>query len=203
MHTYKKEKKEEEKNERITKTVPIKGKKIKKIEKNEVNTFEIKENDYPSLIKNVKRPNFTEDEILEMKNDFNNLDINNEGKIKPSFLLIFVEKNEDFKKKTPIYYQALKELNTKENNLNGVNFEKFVEAVKNVIRENNKNNIDNWGNIFKNNFENKDSLFDAIKELGLEMSDDEIKNLISKMGKDVDQKQFISIMKTVEKKEII
>ena len=35
------------------------------------------------------------------------------------------------------------------------------------------------------------------------MSDDEIKNLISKMGKDVDQKKFISIMKTVEKKEII
>ena len=203
QRTFKKEKKEEEKNiSNVSRTLPIKSKKGNIEEKNKVSSFEVEEKK-PAIYMNIKRPNFTEDEINLMQNDFNNLDINNEGKIKPSFLLIFVEKNEDFKKKTPIYYQALKELNTKENNLNGVNFEQFVEAVKNVIRENNKNNIDNWGNIFKNNFENKDSLFDAIKELGLEMSDDEIKNLISKMGKDVDQKQFISIMKTVEKKEII
>ena len=200
MHTYKKEKKEEEKNERITKTVPIKGKKIKKIEKNEVNTFEIKENDYPSLIKNVKRPNFTEDEILEMKNDFNNLDINNEGKIKPSLILLFAEKNENFKKKTPIYYEALKDLNNKENNLNGVSFEKFVDSVKNVIKENYTKNYNNWGENYLNNFKDKDSLFNAIKDLGFDISDEEIQNLISKIGKDFDQKKFISIMKEVEGK---
>ena len=200
MHTYKKEKKEEEKNERITKTVPIKGKKIKKIEKNEVNTFEIKENDYPSLIKNVKRPNFTEDEILEMKNDFNNLDINNEGKIKPSLILLFAEKNENFKKKTPIYYEALKNLNNKENNLNGVSFEEFVDSVKNVIKENYTKNYNNWGENYLNNFKDKDSLFNAIKDLGFDISDEEIQNLISKIGKDFDQKKFISIMKEVEGK---
>ena len=200
MHTYKKEKKEEEKNERITKTVPIKGKKIKKIEKNEVNTFEIKENDYPSLIKNVKRPNFTEDEILEMKNDFNNLDINNEGKIKPSLILLFAEKNENFKKKTPIYYEALKNLNNKENNLNGVSFEKFVDSVKNVIKENYTKNYNNWGENYLNNFNDKDSLFNAIKDLGFDISDEEINNLISKMGNNIDKKKFISIMKEVERK---
>ena len=200
MHTYKKEKKEEEKNERITKTVPIKGKKIKKIEKNEVNTFEIKENDYPSLIKNVKRPNFTEDEILEMKNDFNNLDINNEGKIKPSLILLFAEKNENFKKKTPIYYEALKDLNNKENNLNGVSFEEFVDSVKNVIKENYSNNYNNWGENYLNNFNDKDSLFNAIKDLGFDISDEEINNLISKMGNNIDKKKFISIMKEVERK---
>jgi len=200
MHTYKKEKKEEEKNERITKTVPIKGKKIKKIEKNEVNTFEIKENDYPSLIKNVKRPNFTEDEILEMKNDFNNLDINNEGKIKPSLILLFAEKNENFKKKTPIYYEALKNLNNKENNLNGVSFEEFVDSVKNVIKENYSNNYNNWGENYLNNFNDKDSLFNAIKDLGFDISDEEINNLISKMGNNIDKKKFISIMKEVERK---
>ena len=200
MHTYKKEKKEEEKNERITKTVPIKGKKIKKIEKNEVNTFEIKENDYPSLIKNVKRPNFTEDEILEMKNDFNNLDINNEGKIKPSLILLFAEKNENFKKKTPIYYEALKNLNNKENNLNGVSFEEFVDSVKNVIKENYTKNYNNWGENYLNNFNDKDSLFNAIKDLGFDISDEEINNLISKMGNNIDKKKFISIMKEVERK---
>ena len=200
MHTYKKEKKEEEKNERITKTVPIKGKKIKKIEKNEVNTFEIKENDYPSLIKNVKRPNFTEDEILEMKNDFNNLDINNEGKIKPSLILLFAEKNENFKKKTPIYYEALKDLNNKENNLNGVSFEEFVDSVKNVIKENYTKNYNNWGENYLNNFNDKDSLFNAIKDLGFDISDEEINNLISKMGNNIDKKKFISIMKEVERK---
>ena len=200
MHTYKKEKKEEEKNERITKTVPIKGKKQLKIEKNEVKSFEIKENDYPSLIKNVKRPNFTEDEILEMKNDFNNLDINNEGKIKPSLILLFAEKNENFKKKTPIYYEALKDLNNKENNLNGISFEQFIDSVKNVIQENYTKNYNNWGENYLNNFKDKDSLFNAIKDLGFDISDEEIQNLISKIGKDFDQKKFISIMKEVEGK---
>ena len=201
MHTYKKEKKEEEKNERITKTVPIKGKKQLKIEKNEVKSFEIKEkNEFPSLIKQVKRPNFTEDEIVEMKNDFNNLDINNEGKIKPSLILLFAEKNENFKKKTPIYYEALKDLNNKENNLNGISFEQFIDSVKNVIQENYNKNYNNWGENYLNNFNDKDSLFNAIKELGFDISDEEIQNLISKMGKDIDQKKFISIMKEVEGK---
>ncbi len=201
MHTYKKEKKEEEKNERITKTVPIKGKKQLKIEKNEVKSFEIKEkNEFPSLIKQVKRPNFTEDEIVEMKNDFNNLDINNEGKIKPSLILLFAEKNENFKKKTPIYYEALKDLNNKENNLNGISFEQFIDSVKNVIQENYTKNYNNWGENYLNNFNDKDSLFNAIKELGFDISDEEIQNLISKMGKDIDQKKFISIMKEVEGK---
>ena len=200
MHTYKKEKKEEEKNERITRTVPIKGKKQIKTEKNEVNSFEIKENEVPSLIKKVKRPNFTEDEILEMKNGFNNLDINNEGKIKPSLILLFAEKNENFKKKTPIYYEALKDLNNKENNLNGVSFEKFVDSVKNVIKENYTKNYNNWGENYLNNFKDKDSLFNAIKDLGFDISDEEIQNLISKIGKDFDQKKFISIMKEVEGK---
>ena len=201
MHTYKKEKKEEEKNERITKTVPIKGKKQLKIEKNEVKSFEIKEkNEFPSLIKQVKRPNLTDDEIVEMKNEFNYSDINNEGKIKPSLILLFAEKNENFKKKTPIYYEALKDLNNKENNLNGVSFEKFVDSVKNVIKENYTKNYNNWGENYLNNFKDKDSLFNAIKDLGFDISDEEIQNLISKIGKDFDQKKFISIMKEVEGK---
>ena len=181
--------------------MPIKGKKQLKIEKNEVKSFEIKEkNEFPSLIKQVKRPNFTEDEIVEMKNDFNNLDINNEGKIKPSLILLFAEKNENFKKKTPIYYEALKDLNTKENNLNGISFEQFIDSVKNVIQENYTKNYNNWGDNYLNNFNDKDSLFNAIKELGFDISDEEIQNLISKMGKDIDQKKFISIMKEVEGK---
>ncbi len=104
------------------------------------------------------------------------------------------------KKKTPIYYEALKDLNNKENNLNGVSFEKFVDSVKNVIKENYTKNYNNWGENYLNNFKDKDSLFNAIKDLGFDISDEEIQNLISKIGKDFDQKKFISIMKEVEGK---
>ena len=157
----------------------------------------------------VKRPNFTEDEILQMKNDFNELDILNEGKINPGSMLIFINKNDNFKNKSPFYFEALQNLNDKKNNINGINVDQFIDEVKKVINDNydRKNNFDNWKKIFQIYFLDKggkiindDILINTIKELGFEVSDDEIKNLIEKIGGDIDEKKFISIMKTIEKK---
>ena len=157
----------------------------------------------------VKRPNFTEDEILQMKNDFNELDILNEGKINPGSMLIFINKNDNFKNKSPFYFEALQNLNDKKNNINGINVDQFIDEVKKVINDNydRENNFDNWKKIFQIYFLDKggkiindDILINTIKELGFEVSDDEIKNLIEKIGGDIDEKKFISIMKTIEKK---
>lgn len=157
----------------------------------------------------VKRPNFTEDEILQMKNDFNELDILNEGKINPGSMLIFINKNDNFKNKSPFYFEALQNLNDKNNNINGINVDQFIDEVKKVINDNydRENNFDNWKKIFQIYFLDKggkiindDILINTIKELGFEVSDDEIKNLIEKIGGDIDEKKFISIMKTIEKK---
>ena len=157
----------------------------------------------------VKRPNFTEDEILQIKNDFNLFDSQSSGLIKPNIILLIANKNKDWGNKNPFYYTALKELNTEENNLNGINVDQFIDEVKKVINDNydRENNFDNWKKIFQIYFLDKggkiindDILINTIKELGFEVSDDEIKNLIEKIGGDIDEKKFISIMKTIEKK---
>ena len=188
--------------------------KISKKEIKEEKVIEnIKENENKIKIQNfkvkVKRPNFTEDEILQMKNDFNELDILNEGKINPGSMLIFINKNNNFKNKSPFYFEALQNLNDKKNNINGINVDQFIDEVKKVINDNydRENNFDNWKKIFQIYFLDKggkiindDILINTIKELGFEVSDDEIKKLIEKIGGDIDEKKFISIMKTIEKK---
>ena len=47
---------------------------------------------------------------------------------------------------------------------------------------------------------NENILNETIKELGYVVSDEEIKNLIEKIGGDIDENKFIQIMKTIEKK---
>ena len=106
-----------------------------------------------SLRRRIRRPNFTEDEETQIKNDFTKFDVLGEGKIKPSTILLFAEK-EGYAETNPFYYQALKNLNSEDNNTNGVTVEDFMNAVKRVIKDYNED-FDNWKEIFNRFVEGK------------------------------------------------
>ena len=61
-----------------------------------------------SLRRRLRRPNFTEDEETQMKNDFARFDVLGEGKIKPSTILLFAENQQNGKTDQHGYRQCLK-----------------------------------------------------------------------------------------------
>lgn len=158
-----------------------------------------------SLRRRLHRPNFTEDEENQIKNDFKSLDIMNTGLIKPTTILLFAEKNPNFAEKNPFYYKALKTLNTEENNANGVNADEFVAAVKKVIKDYNED-FSNWKSIFalyfkegdKKKIIDKDILVETIKKMGFRVNDEDIEELVEKMDGDLDEEKFCNIMRYIE-----
>ena len=161
----------------------------------------------PNLKRKVKRPNFTQDEIDQMKNDFNTFDITRTGKIKPNIILIFLEKEKEYCKENPFYLLALRKLNTHKNNLDGINVNDFIDAVSYVIREQNEEDFENnWAQVFNIYFDdspkskilNKEKLIEIINEMGFETTEDEINEMIDKMGEDIDEDKFVKIMKKIE-----
>ena len=157
-----------------------------------------------SLRRRLRRPNFTEDEETQMKNDFARFDVLGEGKIKPSTILLFAEK-EGYADTNPFYYQALKNLNNEDNNSTGVTLDDFVAAVKRVIKDYNED-FDNWKDIFtrfvdpknKKQIIDKDAMTDTIKNMGFKVNDEDIQELITKMDGELDERKFCDIMKYVE-----
>ena len=81
----------------------------------------------------LKRPNLTNDEILQIKSDFKLFDVTNSGNVKPGPILVFMDKSKNFSRLNFIYYEAFQLLNTEENNANGVDVEEFINAVKKVF----------------------------------------------------------------------
>jgi Ca2+-binding EF-hand superfamily protein len=156
-----------------------------------------------SLRRRLHRPKFTEDELAQMKNDFESLDILKTGKIKPSTILLFAEKQDNFVDKNPFYYNALKQLNTEDNNKNGVIYEDFVTAVQKVIRDYNED-FDKWKDIFyiitdghKEEVIDEELLSDTMRKMGFNVSDAEIKDMIEQLEGNVDEKKFCDIMRMI------
>jgi Ca2+-binding EF-hand superfamily protein len=81
----------------------------------------------------LKRPNLTNDEILQIKSDFKLFDVTNTGHVKPGPILFFMDKSANFSRFNFIYYEAFQILNTEKNNSNGVDVEEFINAVKKVF----------------------------------------------------------------------
>ena len=160
---------------------------------------------------NLNRPLLTQDEINQIENDFNLLDITKSGFIKPNLILVFMEKNKDFQKLNPFYFSALKNLNTKENNKNGIKVDQFIKEIKKVIRENvedDKENLEkNWQDYYnlyfnendKNKVLNKEKLEEILNKIGYKLNEDEINLIIEEYG-EINQNKFIEIMKNVELK---
>ena len=167
------------------------------------NIQEITINQLPNKL---NRPEFTLDEENQIRNDFKNFDSLNLGIIKPSIILIFADKDKDFANRNPFYYTALKDLNTEENNINGINEDQFVNAVKRVIREYNAEDFENnWAEIFnlyfgekRKNIIDKNILVNVIKDLGFKLSDEDINYFLNKIDCNFDLEKFTNIMKEIE-----
>ena len=160
---------------------------------------------------NLNRPLLTQDEINQIENDFNLLDITKSGFIKPNLILVFMEKNKVFQKLNPFYFSALKNLNTEENNKNGIKVDQFIKEIKKVIREkveDDKENFEkNWQEYYnlyfneneKNKVLNKEKLEEILNKVGYKLNEDEINLIIEEYG-EINQNKFIEIMKNVELK---
>ena len=167
--------------------------------------IEMKDLHVLSLRRRLHRPNLTEDEENQIRNDFRSFDIVNAGLIKPSTILLFAEKDNFFAENNPFYYKALKNLNTEENNENGVNVDEFIAAVKKAIKEYDED-FSNWKDVFNLYFESgkkkkvidKNILKKTIKDMGFKVNDEDIDDLVTKMDGDLDQEKFCNIMKYIE-----
>ena len=200
-------------NHRIkTEEVQKENDKIKVNLNNEINkTVEEKEIIVQNNSNNLNRPLLTQDELNQIKNDFNLLDITKSGFIKPNLILVFMEKNKVFQKLNPFYFSALKNLNTEENNKNGIKVDQFIKEIKKVIREkveDDKENFEkNWQEYYnlyfneneKNKVLNKEKLEEILNKVGYKLNEDEINLIIEEYG-EINQNKFIEIMKNVELK---
>lgn len=200
-------------NHRIkTEEVQKENDKIKVNLNNKINkTVEEKEILVQNNSNNLNRPLLTQDEINQIENDFNLLDITKSGIIKPNLILVFMEKNKVFQKLNPFYFSALKNLNTEENNKNGIKVDQFIKEIKKVIRENvedDKENLEkNWQDYYnlyfnendKNKVLNKEKLEEILNKIGYKLNEDEINLIIEEYG-EINQNKFIEIMKNVELK---
>jgi Ca2+-binding EF-hand superfamily protein len=200
-------------NHRIkTEEVQKENDKIKVNLNNKINkTVDEKEILVQNNSNNLNRPLLTQDEINQIENDFNLLDITKSGFIKPNLILVFMEKNKDFQKLNPFYFSALKNLNTEENNKNGIKVDQFIKEIKKVIRENvedDKENLEkNWQEYYnlyfnendKNKVLNKEKLEEILNKIGYKLNEDDINLIIEEYG-EINQNKFIEIMKNVELK---
>ena len=200
-------------NHRIkTEEIQNENNKIKVNLNNKINkTVEEKEILVQNNTNNLNRPLLTQDEINQIENDFNLLDITKSGFIKPNLILVFMEKNKVFQKLNPFYFSALKNLNTEENNKNGIKVDQFIKEIKKVIRENvedDKENLEkNWQEYYnlyfnendKNKVLNKEKLEEILNKIGYKLNEDEINLIIEEYG-EINQNKFIEIMKNVELK---
>ena len=160
---------------------------------------------HTSLNTHLFRPEFTKDELEQIEADFKRFDVLGIGKVKPSIILTFVEKNSDFVNNHPFYYHALKNLNTLENNKYGITLDDWVKGIKKVIMEYNTEGFDsNWDEIYqliakdgKNKSVTKDTLYKLIRKLGYDVSDDAINNILDEIG-DLDENKFKEIILDVE-----
>ena len=154
----------------------------------------------------IFRPNLTDDEMAQIKRDFNKLDVLNKGTIIPQHILTFINNIPNFAKQNPIYFKVLQIVS---NNLSysqiGINVEQFAQEVSKVIasfvEEDWKQLFDLFiGDTKKTVIDSE--LFKSIsKNLGFKISDEECIEIIQKLTEEnnnLDYKKFIEIMKIVE-----
>jgi len=156
----------------------------------------------------TKRPNFTEDELEQLRNDFNRLDILNELHIRPDTILTFINNSHRFVYNNPIYYAAFRNLNTIENNQLGINVNQFMDEISNVISSYSK---ENWRNIYhlilsESNVKKFDKKFfkKTLDKINHQMSESEAYDVFERFAGDADEiskSEFVKMMLLCEKGE--
>lgn len=152
--------------------------------------------------KTVVRSGLSRDETDEIKQAFDLFDTNQVGKIDPKELKAAMQ-SLGFDNKNPTIFQLISELDTAESVKNGgIDFETFVEAINNKLGD--KNSREGLQRIFdlfiddpNSNTVTLQSLRKIAKELGEQMSDDELRDMLERAsgnGSELTFEEFYDIM---------
>ena len=152
--------------------------------------------------KRVERPGLSSEEVDEIKQAFDLFDTNGTGKIDPKELKAAMQ-SLGFDSKNPMIYQLIADLDTPEAERNGgINFDDFVDAINDKLGDKeSKEGIRRIFDLFIDD-PNADtitlsSLKKISKELGENMSDEELKDMLeraSKNGVELTFEEFYDIM---------
>ena len=152
--------------------------------------------------KRVERPGLSSEEVDEIKQAFDLFDTNGTGKIDPKELKAAMQ-SLGFDSKNPKIYQLIADLDTPESERNGgITFDDFVDAINDKLGDKeSKEGIRRIFDLFIDD-PNADtitlsSLKKISKELGENMSDEELKDMLeraSKNGVELTFEEFYDIM---------
>ena len=152
--------------------------------------------------KKVERPGLSQDEVDEIRQAFDLFDTNQTGKIDPKELKAAMT-SLGFDSKNPTIFQLIADLDTPENaKKGGIDFESFVEAINNKLGDKEtKEGIERIFNLFiddpNSNTINLASLRRIARELGEQMSSDELKDMLERAsgnGTELTFDEFYEIM---------
>ena len=152
--------------------------------------------------KKVERPGLSQDEVDEIRQAFDLFDTNQSGKIDPKELKAAMQ-SLGFDTKNPTIFQLIAELDTPENQKRGgIDFESFVEAINNKLGDKeSKEGIRRIFNLFIDDPNQEtitlSSLRRIARELGEQMSNDELKDMLeraSSNGTELTFEEFYDIM---------
>lgn len=152
--------------------------------------------------KKVERPGLSQDEVDEIKQAFDLFDTNQSGKIDAKELKSAMQ-SLGFDTKNPTIYQLIADLDNPENTKKGgVDFDSFVEEINNKLGD--KETKDGILRIFQlfiddpnQNTITLSSLRRIARELGEQMSSDELKDMLeraSSSGSELTFEEFYDIM---------
>ena len=152
--------------------------------------------------KKVERPGLSQDEVDEIKQAFDLFDTNQTGKIDPKELKAAMQ-SLGFDSKNPTIYQLIADLDTPDNAKNGgIEFDGFVEAINNKLGD--KETKDGIQRIFSlfiddpnQNTITLTSLRRIARELGEQMSNEELKDMLERAsgnGQELTFDEFYEIM---------
>lgn len=158
-----------------------------------------------NLRQKIVRPNFTPDELEQMRYDFNRFDILEKGFIRPDNVLTFMSNSQRFMNNNPLYFEALRRINTIENNEQGINVNQFIDSVEALIKQMEDKDWAAFYEIYLRQSGKKKLDADAFvvisKELGYEMSDGEMRDAFQRVAGEntvISKDEFIKLMKIVE-----
>jgi centrin-1 len=152
--------------------------------------------------KRVDRPGLSQDEIDEIRQAFDLFDTNQTGKIDPKELKAAMQ-SLGFDTKNPTIFQMISELDTPDSQKKGgIDFDTFVEAINNKLGDKEtKDGIRRIFNLFIDDPQQEtitlSSLRRIARELGEQMSNDELKDMLeraSSNGTELTFDEFYDIM---------
>ena len=153
-----------------------------------------------TVSKKVERPGLSQDEVDEIKQAFDLFDTNQSGTIDAKELKSAMQ-SLGFDTKNPTIYQLIADLDTP-SNAKGISFDDFVEAINNKLGDKEtKDGIQRIFNLFiddpNQNSITLSSLRRIARELGEQMSSDELKDMLeraSSSGSELTFEEFYDIM---------